>query len=461
MSQRTMSETSSGAAPVSRRTVLRGVGVSLALPWLESVGGARSVARAAGSAVASSPPVRMAFIFTPNGVNYHNWRPTAGPEGAFTLSPTLEPLARIRSEINVMTGLTLDKARANGDGPGDHARSSATFLTGRQARKTAGNDIRIGVSVDQFAAQQVGRRTRLPSIELGCEHGSPAGNCDSGYSCAYTSNIAWRDEDTPVPKIIDPAIAFERMFGSSERTAGQRDHLRRRASILDYVLQDSRRLESRLGASDRRKLDEFQQSVREIERRVQHAMRESDADPKPERNAPAGIPRKLSAHIDLMYDMLLLAFQTDVTRVGTLMIGRGGSNRSIPEIGVNEGHHELSHHQGNAEMIEKIRRIDRYYTERFALFLERMAATPEGEGSLLDGCMIMYGSGISDGNHHNHSDLPIVLAGRAGGAIDPGRLIEHPPETPLCGLYMSMLRAMGCQVESFGDASSPLSGLRV
>jgi len=437
---------------LSRRTVLRGMGVSLALPWLESISGVGSIARAAGAGASmSAPPVRLAFIFTPNGVNYDHWRPVGD-----ALSPTLESLACVRDRFNILTGLTLDKARANGDGPGDHARSAASFLTGRQARKTAGNDIRLGVSVDQFAAQQIGASTRLPSIELGCEHGAPAGNCDSGYSCAYTSNIAWRDEDTPVPKIVDPASAFERMFGDG-RTVGQRDHLRRRASILDYVLQDSRRLESRLGASDRRKLDEFQQSVREIERRVQHAQRDDQDDPLPDREAPAGIPRRLSEHIDLMYDMLLLAFQTDVTRVGTLMVGRGGSNRPIPEIGVNEGHHELSHHRGNEDMVDKIRRIDRFYTERFAAFLERMATAREGDGTLLDNCLIMYGSGISDGNRHDHHNLPIILAGSGAGAIQPGRTVNYNRDTPLCALYMSLLQTAGCQVESFGDASQPIA----
>lgn len=448
-----------GDLRVSRRALLRGMGVSLALPWLEAMAGTASVAAAAGSGGSAAAPVRMAFVFTPNGVNYQNWRPT-GAGRDFQLSPTLEPLASVRRHVNVVSGLTLDKARANGDGPGDHARSSATFLTGRQARKTAGNDIRLGISVDQFAAQQIGRHTRLPSIELGCENGSPAGNCDSGYSCAYTSNVAWRDEDTPVPKIVDPATAFERMFGSSQSAAAQRDELRRRGSILDYVLEDSRRLEARLGSSDRRKLDEFQESVREIERRVQLAQRESDDEPIPDQEAPAGIPRRLSEHIDLMYDMLLLAFQTDVTRVGTLMIGRGGSNRPIPEIDVREGHHELSHHRGNEEMVEKIRRIDRFYTERFAAFLGRMAEAREGDGSLLDNCMIMYGSGISDGNSHNHENLPILLAGRGGGTIDTGRHLEYERETPLCGLYMSMLERAGCQVESFGDASVPLGGLK-
>lgn len=449
---------------VSRRAALRGLGVTMALPWLEAMTGAPgSVARAAGHALgtavdASAPPLRTAFIFTPNGVNYPNWLPR-GEGREYALSPTLEPLAPVRRHVNIITGLTLDKARSNGDGPGDHARSSASFLTGCQARKTSGNDLHLGISVDQFAASQIGQRTRLPSLEIGCESSPPAGNCDSGYSCAYTSNISWRDEDTPIPKMVDPAAVFERLFGDASGTREQRDRLRRRASVLDYVAEDAGRLSRRLGTADRRKLDEFQTSVREIERRIALAMDEAGDEPLPEREAPAGIPRRLGEHIDLMYDMLLLAFQTDTTRVATFMVGTGGSNRSLPEIGVSEGHHELSHHQSNEAMIEKIRRIDRFYTERFAAFLGRIAATREGEGSLLDNCMILHGSGICDGNIHNHENLPILMAGRGGGSINPGRLLQFPRETPMCSLYLAMLDRMGCDVASFGDSTEPLPGL--
>lgn len=450
------------AGGISRRALLRGLGVSMALPYFEAMTGVGgSLARAAGGAVGgveTGAPLRAAFIFTPNGVNYPHWLPT-GSGRDYALSPTLEPLAAVREHVSVLTGLTLDKARANGDGPGDHARSSATFLTGCQARKTSGNDIHVGISVDQFAAGQIGQQTRLPSLEIGCEHARPAGNCDSGYSCAYTSNIAWADDDTPVPKMVDPAVVFERLFGDAAGTAAQRDRVRRRASILDYVRDDADTLGKRLGSADRRKLDEFQTGVREIERRVQRAMDETGDEPQPDREAPAGIPRRLGEHIDLMYDMMLLAFQTDSTRVASFMVGTGGSNRSIPEIGIAEGHHELSHHQENAAMIEKIRRIDRFYVERFAAFLQRMADTPEGHGSLLDNCMILHGSGISDGNIHNHHDLPLVLAGGGGGALEQGRLVNYPKDTPLCDLYVAMLERLGCDVASFGDSTGPLPGL--
>ncbi len=444
---------------ISRRAVLRGIGATIALPWLEAASGkpiVRAAAAAAGGYAPDGFPLRMAFIFTPNGVHYDNWKPT-GTGTDFALSPSLAPLEKVRQHVNVLTGLTLDKARANGDGPGDHARASASYLTGRQARKTSGNDLSIGVSVDQFAARQIGDRTRLPSIEIGAQIGRRAGSCDSGYACAYSSNISWHDEDTPVPKIVNPAAVFDRLFSSaSAKEAAQR--FRRRTSILDYVLDDARRLNNALGSGDRARLDEYQTSVREIERRIQRAQELNDHPAAPDdAPAPAGIPDIVGEHLDLMYDMLALAFRTDATRIATYMTGTAGSNRAFPELGITEGHHYLSHHKGNQEWIEKIQRIDRFHAERFARFVANLAATPEGEGSLLDHCMILHGSGLSDGNRHNHENLPIVMAGNAGGHIQTGRHLAHEVETPLCGLYMTMLRQMGCDVAEFGDAMRPLT----
>lgn len=437
---------------IGRRAVLRGLGVTIALPWLESFPGA--FAEAAGVPGVTLPPLRMAMVFIPNGVNYDAWN-LAG-DG---LISTLEPLAPIRDHVSVVRGLALARARANGDGPGDHARSSASFLTGQQARKTAGNDIRNGVSVDQVAAAGAGKSARLPSLELGCEQGPSAGNCDSGYSCAYSSNISWRSDDTPMPKIVDPGAAFERLFGDARDAAQQTARLSRRQSILDFVRDDSARLASRLGSADRRKLDQFQTGVREVEQRIARARADAGGVRVPDFPVPAGIPEAFSQHVDLMYDLLLLAFQTDTTRVATLMLGNDGSNRTFPEIGVKEGHHHLSHHQNNADMIEQIRKIDRFYVERFARFVDRLAGTPEGEGSLLDGCMVMYGGGISDGNRHNHENLPILLAGRGGGTLRPGGTIDCPRETPLCNLYVSLLGRMGCPVERFGDSEGSLDDL--
>lgn len=463
---------------LSRRTVLRGVGVSMALPWLECMApAARAAARcgaaSAAGAAGGAAPVRLAFVFMPNGVNYDAWLPRgvpgAGGAGAATewgLSPTLEPLAAVRGRVNVVTGLTLQRARANGDGPGDHARSSASFLTGEQARKTAGNDIRNGVSIDQVAAAEVGRATRLPSLELGCEHGPSSGNCDSGYSCAYSSNISWRDEATPMAKVVDPAAAFERLFGDATQAAAAQERLARRQSILDFVLDQSRALRSSLGAADTRKLDQYESSVREVERRIERARAEAAPPALPDMPAPQGVPEKISEHMDLMFDLLALAFRTDSTRVATLMLAVDGSNRAFPEIGVRDGHHHLSHHQGNAEMIEKIRRIDRFHVERFARFVAALERMPEGDGSVLENCLIMFGGGISDGNKHNHEDLPILLAGGGGrggsgvgGAVPSlpgGRLIRTPRETPLCNLYLAMLARAGCPRERFGDSTGVL-----
>jgi len=429
----------------------------MALPWLEAMGPIGRV----GAAIAPAPggvpaPVRLAFIFMPNGVNYDFWEPT-GSERDFKLSPTLAPLGPVRDHVNVYTGLTLARARANGDGPGDHARSSASFLTGRQARKTAGNDIRNGVSVDQLAAGEIGGRTRLPSLELGCEHGPSAGNCDSGYSCAYSSNISWRDETTPMAKLIDPAGAFERLFGDATQAAAARERLSRRRSILDFVMEDSRALSRRLGNADQRKLDQFQTAVREVELRVERARSETSARPLPAMPAPAGIPDKVGEHMDLMFDLLHLAFQTDTTRIATLMLAVDGSNRTFPEIGVKEGHHHLSHHQNNREMIEKIRQIDLFHVERFARFVQRLAQTPEDEGTLLDHSLILLGGGISDGNRHNHENLPILVAGRGGKAVQTGRVVRSPRETPLCNLYLSMLKHAGCSAASFSDGTGPLA----
>jgi hypothetical protein len=443
--------------PISRRAMLKGMGVAMALPMLDAMGTTKAFAAAGGT---TATPTRMAMVFVPNGVNYEAWLPK-GTGTRYEMSRTLKPLESVREHINIMTGLTLDKARANGDGPGDHARSSATFLTGAQARKTSGNDIRLGVSVDQFAAQQIGGDTRLPSLEIGMERGRSSGRCDSGYSCAYVSNVSWADEDSPVPKITDPIDVFERMFGevgNVEAEAAKQDRLRRRASILDYVMNDTQRLERKLGKSDRNKIDEFQTSIREIERRVQMAKTSYDVE-LPDTPPPTEAPTKLSERIDLMYDMMLLAFRMDVTRISTFMLGNGGSNKRFEELNILDGHHTLSHHRNKADMVEKIREIDRYYAEGFARFVKKMAETKDGRGSLLDHSMVLFGSGICDGNRHNHENLPIVMAGRANHSIDTGRLIAYRKETPLCNLYMSMLDRMNVDVAEFGDATGRLEKL--
>ena len=440
---------------ISRRTALKGLGACIALPWLEAM-----LPRAAfGEAAKAAAPLRMAFIYVPNGKNMAMWTPK--DEGAgYELTPTLEPLRAFKDDFMVLTGLTADKARPHGDGPGDHARAMSAWLTGRQARKTDGADIRIGISADQVAAQAVGQATRFPSLEIGCEGGKNAGNCDSGYSCAYSSNLSWRGEATPMSKEINPKLLFDRLFGAGPKgddAAARRD--RYKQSVLDFVAEDAKSLQSTLGANDQRKLDEYLTGVRELELRIAKAPPAIETDGV-KMDRPSGIPRDYKDHNRLMADLLALAFQTDLTRIATFVFANDGSNRSYKDdLSFGEGHHDLSHHQGNKEKLEKIQKINAFHISNLAYLLEKLKAVKEGDGALLDNCMIVYGSGISDGNRHNHDDLPILLAGKAGGTIKPGRHVRHPKETPLTNLYVSMLNRMGVNVDSFGDSKGPLDGL--
>lgn len=440
--------------PLSRRTVLQGLGAGLSLPLLDAMLPAR--ARAAEQAVAT----RAAFIFVPNGAHMPDWTPAAS--GAdFTLPPILEPLAPHREKLLVLTGLAQDQARAHGDGPGDHARASAVYLTGTHPVKTDGADIRVGISADQVIALRLGDRTPLPSLELGCDQGAQSGSCDSGYSCAYSSNISWRSETTPTGKEVNPRLVFERLFGG-ERSGESAESLARRTlyrkSILDLVRDDARRLESRLGGNDRRKLDEYLSAVREIEQRIERAEQTRRVEP-PDFERPVGVPRDYADHIRLMGDLMALAFQTDTTRVATFMFSNAGSNRSYGFIDVPEGHHDLSHHGNDTAKQEKISRINRFHMEQFAYLLSRLDATPEADGTLLDHSMLVYGSGIGDGNRHNHDDLPVLLAGRGGGTLATGRHVSFPQQTPLNNLFVSMFQRMGIETDEFGDATGTLDEL--
>jgi hypothetical protein len=445
--------TSTGLA---RRTFLRGAGVALALPWLEAMA-PRALAGAKGAA-AARPPVRMAFLFTPNGMIPSAWDPKQ--IGAnFTLSPTLEPLAPHKSELLVLSGLSQHRAYALGDGAGDHARSAAAFLTGAHPYKTAGANIRVGVSVDQLAAAQIGHNTPLPSLELGIDHSATAGNCDSGYSCAYSSCISWKTPTTPMAKEVNPKLVFERMFGSGNVAPRERERRNLlRKSILDLVRDDSDRLNKQLGLADRRKMDEYTTGVRELEQRIELAGQAAARRPAGA-TAPVGVPDDFATHIGLMFDLLALAFQTDITRVSTFMFANEGSNRGYPMVGAKDGHHALSHHRNKQELIEQLKRIDHYLVGHYAAFLTKLRSIREGDGTLLDHCMVLYGSGIKDGNAHSHKDLPILLAGRAGGTIRPGRHLRVPEDTPLNNLFVSMLKRVGAPTHAVGDSTGPLRGL--
>ena len=439
----------------SRRHFLRGAGALLALPSFDSLGFRAFAAAPKPGEV----PLRMAFLYVPNGVNVADW--TVSGEGRdYQLSKTLGGLAPFRSDFSVISGLAQDAGRSHGDGAGDHARATATFLTGCRAKKTAGSDIRVGQSVDQIAAAQVGQKTRLASLELSTDGERSSGRCDSGYSCAYQFNLAWRSETMPMAPEQDPRLVFERLFGFTAGGDAKAAALRKaqQRSVLDFVLDDAKSLRRRISAADNRKLEEYLASVRDIEERVEKAEKMGGQLP-PGIKPPDGIPASTKEHIRLMFDLMALAFSTDSTRISTFMLAHDGSNRSFPDIGVPDAHHNLSHHQNNPEKLEKIARIDRFYIEQFAYFLRKLKDTKEGEDSLLDRSMIIYGGGLHDGNAHSHDNLPVLLAGGGCGRLSPGRHIRLAGETPMTNLYLAMLERMGVHAERVGDSSGVLEGI--
>jgi hypothetical protein len=441
--------------PISRRTVLRGVGTAIALPWLEAM--APLSARAA--AAAAKPPLRSAFLFVPNGKIMEEFTPDH--EGELRKLPAiLAPLAERQKQLLVLSGLALNNGRALGDGGGDHARNVASYLTGAHPRKTDGKDIYNGVSVDQMAAAKIGHRTRFASLELGCEPTQQGGRCDSGYSCVYTSNISWRSPTQPMPKEVNPQAAFDRLFSTGDERADAATRAKRLAdnkSVLDFALEDAAALHQQLGSVDRRKLDEYLDSVRQVEQRIAREEKLGETeDGVRDFPRPAGVAGEFDQHVRQMMDIMVLAMQTDSTRILTFMYTNAGSNRSYPQLGVRAGHHELSHHRRDKEKMRQIALINRHHVEHFAYFLNRLAKIEEGKGTLLDNSMILYGSGISDGDRHDHANLPIVLAGGACGALNSGRHVVYPKETPLTNLYCSMLEKMGAPVKRFSDSTGTL-----
>lgn len=444
---------------LSRRAVLRGVGATIALPFLDAM----YPAFAAQAVKKSLAATRMAFLYVPNGIVMDYWTPP-GELGATPLaalpriSSALDPY---KNDIMFLSGLTSNGGRALGDGPGDHGRAGAAYLTGVHPKKTYGKDIKTGVSMDQIAARQLEGKTKYASLELGCEEGIQGGNCDNGYSCAYSNSLSWRTENTPNPPEIRPRAVFERLFGAvdDEKDPAKRKRLQSyQKSILDIVLEDAQGLKSSLGGADRRKLDEYMFAIRDIEKRIQRV--EKDNEPIVEVTAPsASIPTDFAEHSKLILDLLALAFQTDMTRVVTVLMGIEQSPRNYPEIGITEGHHGLTHHQGDKAKIEKVAQINEFHIKQFTYLLDKLKATPDGDGTLLDHSMIVYGSALADGNAHQHNNLPTVLAGRANGTLRAGRHIRYADETPITNLYMSMLDRMGVPVEQIGDSTGRLEGL--
>ena len=424
---------------VSRRHLLRGLGVALALPPLEALATPRARA-----------PLRMAFVGVPNGVNQSRWRPS-GVGSSFELGATFAPVAPWKRHLQVLSGFAQKNANALGDGGGDHARANAAFLTGCHPRKTAGANIRNGISVDQVAAQSIGHLTRLPSLELICMKTRRSGSCDSGYSCAYEYNLSWASETLPMPAEADPRLVFERLFGAGPPAERQRTYLlrqRQRKSVLDFARDETNALQARLAGNDRHKLEEYLGGLREVERQIERA--EEQRLPRTSAAAPEAIPEDFRTHLRLMCDLVALAFQTDSTRIATVLFANEGNNRSFTEIGIAEGHHHLSHHQKRAENLEKIARIDLFYMEQFAHLLERLAAARDVDGrSVLDNTLVLYGGAIGDGDRHNHDDLPLVLAGGGRG----GRHVKLEGGLPLNNLFLGMLARLGVERERLGDST--------
>ena len=438
---------------LSRRTFLRGVGAAIALPMLDAM----TPALAAVGPV-RKPPVRLVFAYVPNGIIMKDWTPK-GLGTDYELTRILAPLKAYREDLTILSGLADHNGNELGDGAGDHARAGASFLSGVHCKKTSGADIHGGVSADQIAARAFESQTRFASLELGCEDSRTVGNCDSGYSCAYTNSIAWRSPTTPVPPEVNPRLVFERLFGTEDFRLDPATRARRaqyRKSILDMVREDTQTLNGTLGLADRRKMDEYLTSVREIELRIQNAERDSHTAVKPGIEKPTGIPVGFGDYVSLMFDLQAAALRADLTRVSTMMIGREGSMRTYPEINIADSHHPLTHHRNNPEFIEKVTQINTFHIGLLGRFLGQLKATQEGDGTLLDNCMVVYGSGLGDGNRHTHENLPILVAGRGGGSLKPGRHIAYTSETPVANLYMTLLDRAGVHPGSIGDSTGKL-----
>jgi len=429
---------------IPRRTFLRGLGTLMGLPFLESLHAATAPA---------TPPLRFGWIFFPNGMVRDFWTPQ-GEGRDFQFNQSNAALAPVRDHVTLIGNLAHDKARENGDSGGDHARNGATYLTAVQAKKTGGKDIQAGISIDQIIARQIGQHTRLPSLELGTEPSRKEGRCDSGYSCIYMSNISWRSATQPSGIEINPRRAFDRLFGAGG-SEGERFRARSaaRQSVLDFVADDAKRLQRQVSGSDRRKLDEYFESVRAVEKQIDQ-MASLPPIEVPGTSRPEADPADTVKRIRLMYDLMALAYQTDATRVITFMTANAQTNRVYDHLGITSGHHQLTHSNGQEVEIQK---IDRFMTEEFARFVGKLKSIPEGEGTLLDHCLITFGSAMGDGRKHDHGDLPCVVAGHAGGALTGGRYLRLKEETPMANLFVTTARLAGTKLDRFGDSTGALA----
>jgi hypothetical protein len=433
-----------------RRTFLRGLGATIALPFLDAM------TPAFAAPAKAKAPLRLAFLYVPNGIDMANWNiPEEGPI-AGELPRVLKPLDAFRNDFIQLGNLTHNSGRALLDGAGDHGRCSGSYLTGIQVRKST-TDIKASISCDQIIANKIGHETRFASLELGMDDSRQAGDCDSGYSCAYTNNLAWKSETQPLPPILDPRALFERLFGTGTvlTPEARERQARYRRSILDFITSDTNTLKTTLGPTDRRKLDEYLSSIREVERQLVRAEQESLVI-DPGMPKPYGVPPDFADHFRLMSDMITIAFSADMTRVLTFMMTREGTSRAYREIGISDGHHPCTHHMGKPDLMAKVTQINEYHTTQLAGWLQKLKNTPDGDGNLLDNSMIVYGAGLSDGNRHLHEDLPTLLIGRGGGDLRPGRRIIYRRETPMANFHLTLMDRMGVHVEQFGDASGRL-----
>ena len=436
-----------------RRTVLRGLGTALALPMLDAM--VPALARAASLA---KPPTRLSTVYLPNGIIMQQWTPDS--EGRnFALKPILQPLAPFRDQMTIISGLSHNGgARARtGENTGDHARAGASYLSGVHPKKTEGADTAAGVTMDQIAAQHIGAQNRFASLELGVDSPELLGQCEAAYSCAYMNSICWRTPTTPMPMEDRPRVVFERLFGDAESTepAVRLARIEEDRSILDSVTKKAARLKTGLGRSDQLKMAEYLDAVRDVERRI-HVAETQTARPLPKMVRPNGVPETFTEHAKMMFDMQVLALQTDLTRVVTFMIGREFGGRTFPEIGIPEGYHGLTHHDYDEVKIAKVIQIQTYHAKHFAYYLDKLRATPDGDGTLLDHMAILYGGGISDGNTHLHDNLPVVLMGGASGKLKGGRHLRYPNETPMPNLLLTMLDLVGVKQDKLGNSTGPL-----
>ncbi len=435
-----------------RRTFLKGLGTTIALPMLDAM-----VPAFAKAASLNKAPVRLAFGYVPNGIEMKEWTPK-GVGKDFEFRRILKPLEPFREHLLVLTGLA---HRTGAGGAGDHARAGGNYLTGVRPKRTTGADIELGISVDQVAAQAIGSRTRLRSLELGCEATRLVGSCDAGYSCAYQGSLAWSSPSTPMPPEVNPRSAFERLYGSLEITLDPRAQAQLdedRKSVLDYITERTQKLLATLGPSDRRKIDQYFTAIREIEKRIERAEGDN-RQLSPEIDKPTGIPTDFADHVRLMHDLLVVAFQADITRIATVLYSREGSNRAYPVLGFSDGHHPITHHRYIPDLVEKVTQINCYHVEQFAYLVKKLKSIEDGDGTLLDHCMVVYGSSLSDGNVHSHENLPTVMLGRGSGALKPGRHIVYSDGPPMTNLFLTLLDRMGVPTEKLGDSTGKVQHL--